>query len=43
VKEPFSLKQHAPIKQGACVEFKTLEPPPLMACGGSSFKRPHDP
>ncbi len=41
VKETFNLKQHALIKQGACVEFEHVEPPPPMAYGGSSFKRPH--
>jgi hypothetical protein len=41
VKETSNMKQHAPTKQGACVEFETLEPPPLMGYGGLSFKRPH--
>jgi hypothetical protein len=39
VKETSNLKQLAPTKQGACVKLKTLEPPPPMTYGGSSFRR----
>jgi hypothetical protein len=40
VKKTSNLKQLALAKQGACVGLKTLEPPPPMTYGGSSFKRP---
>ncbi len=38
MKKTFNLKWLAPSKQGACAELKTLEPPPPMTYGDSSFK-----
>jgi hypothetical protein len=40
VRKTFNLKRLVLTEQHACAKFETLEPPPLMTYGGSSFKRP---
>jgi hypothetical protein len=37
VKKTSNLKQPTLVEQYACAKFETLEPPPPMTYGGSSF------